>query len=139
MARTPITTTIDLSGPFFRKDPRKTFRQNAREMLARVAEEAEADVKAQLQQGESARAPMRGIHPVRVSGHVIGRVKSLKGKAWALTAVVSVNNSGFTKRQGTTLMASAAVLERRTHAFRRTTSRLRRSKKANMTELLKGL
>lgn len=136
---TKIATEIDLTGPFFTRDPKKTFRRNVREMMASVAELAEADVKAQLAQGEGSRKPMRGITPSRVSGHVIGRTRSLRGKPWAVTAVVSVNNSGFTKRQGTTLMAAASELEGRLKVFRRTTSRLRRASKVTVAELLKGL
>ena len=41
---TRITTTIDKSGPFFRQDPVKTFRQNVRVMMAAVVAEGEADV-----------------------------------------------------------------------------------------------
>lgn len=135
--RTPIAQTIDLSGPFFTHDPRKTFRKNVRELMAHVAEEMEADVKAQLQQGEGSRKPLRDIRPERVSGHVRGRTVSLRGKPWAVTAVVSVNNSGFSRAQGKRLMAAAASLERRGHAFRRTASRIRKAIKS--VDLTKGL
>lgn len=139
MARTKITTTIDTSGPFFTKDPAKTFRQNIRVLMDQYAALGEEDVKAQLKQGESRRRPMHGITPVRVSGHVVGRTKNLRGKRWAVTAVVSVNNSGFSKAQGKTLMAAAATIERREHTFRRTSARLRRARKLNQAELLKGV
>lgn len=139
MARTKITTSIDLSGPFFQRDPAKTFRQNVRRLMDAVAAEGEADVKAQLQQGEGSRAPMRGISPTRVSAHVIGRTRSMTGKRWAVTAVVSVNNSGFSKRQGTTLMAAASLLEGRSRVFRRTAARLRKARAVNQAELLKGI
>lgn len=138
MARTKITTTIDLSGPFFRSDPRRTFRQNIRVLMARVAEEGEADVKAQLRQGEGARAPIFALGD-RVSDHAIGRVTSLVGKRWAVSAVISVNNSGFTKKQGISLMAAASSVEKRTHAFRRTTTRLRKARAVNAAELLRGI
>jgi hypothetical protein len=138
MARS--TTTIDLSGPFFTKDPRKTFRPNARVMLKAIEEEGEADVRAQLRAGESGRVPIsHGVTPNRVSAHVVGRVASLTGKPWQVTAVVSVNNSGFSRQEGIALMAAASRVERETHAFRKTTNRLRRSRKANAAELLKGL
>ena len=138
MARTPITTTIDLSGPFFTKDPRRTFLQNVRDLMDVIAREGEADVKAQLRQGEPARAPLSaGLSPARVSGHVRGRVSSLSGRRWAYTAVVSVNNSGLSKKQGIALMAAAAVVERRTGAFKRTGTRLRKAVKR--ADLTKGL
>lgn len=133
-------TSIDLSGPFFEKDPAKTFRQNVRVMLAALAEEGEEDVKGALRLGQFGRAPISaGVTPARVADHVKGRVRSLKGKPWAMNAVVSVNNSGLSQRQGKALMAAASKLEGQTHAFRRTTSRLKRSRKINERELLKGL
>jgi hypothetical protein len=93
MARTGITTTINNTGPFFTKDPAKTFRQNIRVMMAAIAAEGEADVKAQLAAGDAGRQPISllGDH---VSGHVIGRTASLAGRNWQVTAVISVNNSG---------------------------------------------
>lgn len=138
MARKAITTTIDLSGPFFRNDPGKTFRQNVRLLMERIAEEGEADVTAQLRAGESSRAPIRRLGD-RVSDHVIGRTRSLTGKRWAVSAVVSVNNSGLSQAQGISLMAAAASVEQRTRACRRTTSRLRRARAVNRAELLKGI
>ena len=137
---TKIATTIDMSGPFFRHDPRKTFRQNVRVMMAAIAAEGEDDVRAQLEAGQDRRAPISaGVQPARVSAHVVGRVQSLVGHPWAVTAVASVNNSRLTKRQGIALMAAASVLERREHAFRRTAARLRRARAVNKAELLKGL
>ena len=129
-----------LTGPFFTKDPRLTFRQNARVMLAAIADEGETDVKVQMEAGESGRKPISTrVTPNRVAGHVVGRVKGMSGKPWAVTAVVSVNNSGFTKAQGKALMAAASRVEGEVHAFRKTTNRLKRSRKINAAELLKGL
>lgn len=136
---TKFVTTIDTKGPFFTKDVRKTLRANIKDLMNAIAAEGEADVVAQLRSGEGGRKPMRGIAPARVSGHVHGRTASLSGKPWQVTAVVSVNNSGFSRKQGITLMAAASKVEGQTHAFRRTTGRLRRSQKANTSELLKGL
>ena len=137
---TKIATTIDMSGPFFRQNPGKTFRQNIRVMMAAVAAEGQADVDAQLRAGEASRQPISaGVQPARVSAHAVGRVRSLTGKQWAVTAVVSVNNTGLSRQQGVALMASASVLERREHAFRRTASRLRRARAVNTVELLKGI
>jgi hypothetical protein len=137
---TKITTTIDLSGPFFTKDIRRTMRSNIEDLVAAIAEEAETDVSAQLAAGEAGRALISaGVQPARLSSHVIGRVRSIGGKDWHRTAVVSINNTGFTKKQGTALMAAASVVEGKTHAFRRTTARLRKSRAVNQAELLKGL
>ena len=135
MARQTLSWSLEKSGPFFTKDPQKTFRKNVREFMDEVAALGEAEVKSAMRAGESGRREMRGIQPARVSGHVVGRTSSLKGKRWALTAVVSINNSGLTAEQGRTLMAAGAEIEKREHVFRRTTARLRRAR----TDLLKGL
>lgn len=133
-----IATSIDLDGPFFRADPRKRFRQNVADFMAHVAAVGEADVKAQLQQGESRRAAIsHGVQPARVSGHVRGRVRSMSGKRWAVSAVVSVNAAGLPRSQAVAVMAAASGLEGRHRVFRRTTSRLR--KVARDRDLLKGI
>jgi hypothetical protein len=126
-----------MSGPFFTKDPKKTFRQNVRDMMDQLAAAGESDVRAQMQAGEGSRKPLRGISPDRVSGHVRGRVDSLAGKRWALNAVVSVNNSRLSRQGGISLMAAASRVESETHAFRRTAARSRKVSK--MTDLMDGL
>jgi hypothetical protein len=133
----PITT-ITYDGPFFRNDPAKTFRQNIRGMMDAVAAEGERDVVAQLRAGEASRRPVSN-NVGRVSEHVRGRTRSLAGKRWAVTAVVSVNNRGWSRAQGIALMAAAAGLERRVGAFRKTKNRIGRARKVNMAELLKGI
>lgn len=132
--RTP--TTIDVSGPFFERDVHKTFYENARAMMEAMAAEGEADVKAQLAPGN--RRPIRLLGD-RVSDHVRGRVRSVAGKRWWLNAVVSVNNIGFNRPEGISLMAAAGTVERETGAFRRTSSRLGRARAVNRAELTKGL
>jgi hypothetical protein len=109
--------------------------------MAAVAAEGEADAKAQMASGQGGRYRIQaaGVTPGRVSGHVVGRVQSLTGKPWAVTAVVSVNNRGYSKKQGTSLMAAAATVEAETHAFRTTKSRLRKARAVNQAELLKGI
>lgn len=126
---------IEFEGPFFKKDPRKTFRQNVRDFMDEVAELGEAQVQAEMRRGQASRQPMRGVEPDRVSGHVRGRTKSLKGRRWAVTAVVSVRPDGLTARQAKTLMAAASRIESREHTFRRVASAIR----AARTDLLKGL
>lgn len=137
---TKIATTINAKGPFFTKDPAKTFRQNIRVLMDELAEAGESDVKAQLRSGEGGRFPLGGgIRPGRVSGHVVGRTSNLSGKRWQVTAVVSVNNRGFSKVQAVKLMAAASWLERTVRPFRRTTQRLRRLRSGAEAALLKGL
>jgi hypothetical protein len=136
---TKITTTIDTSGPFFAHDPTKTFRQNARELMDAVADAGQIDVRAQLRAGRASRKPISELDDDHVEDYVIGRTRNLAGRRWAVSAVVSVNNNGFSPKQGIALMAAAAVVERQTHAFRRTTGRIRRARGVNLDELMKGV
>lgn len=139
MARRGVVTTIDMSGPFFKSDPRKTFRQNVRVMMDAVAAEGEKDVKAQLEAGNAARAPIRRLGTAHTSDHVVGRTKSLTGQRWAVTAVVSAHRPGLTRVQSISLRAAASSVESRLHPFRKTKNRIGRSRKTNMSELLKGI
>jgi len=120
-------------------DPAKTFRQNIRAFMDEVAAQGEADVKAQLAVSAANRAPIRALPAQRVADHVRGRTSNLSGKRWVVTAVVSVNNSGFSKREGISLMAAASEVERQTGAFRRTSSRLRKVARRAEAVLLKGI
>jgi len=136
--RTTRITSIHYDGPFFTKDPRKTFRQNIRTMMRAIAEEAQQDIETQMRHNQGRRAPIAELGD-HVSSHVVGRVKSLRGKPWQVTAVISVNNTGFTPAQGISLMAAASEVESQTGAVKRTTSRIRKSRKVNAAELLKGI
>lgn len=144
MARKPLYTTIDTSGPFFRYDPAKTFRGNARSMLRQMALEGEKDIRQQLASGEGGRAPISNdVSPSRVRLHVTAGIpftpsgKNVKGAP--IRVNVYVPNFGFSRDEARALMAAYSRVEAETHAFRRTTARLRRSRKANAAELLKGI
>lgn len=131
MARKPKhATTIDLSGPFFERDPALTFRRNVRELMDQIAEAGESDVKAQLAQGQSSRYPL-GMGLGRVSVHVVGRTQSLAGKRWAVTAVVSPRTTGLDAKRAIKVMAAASWLEESTGAFKRSASRIRKASKLN--------
>jgi len=146
--RSPVTTTIDLSGPFFKHDPAKTFRQNVRVMMDALAAEGEADVQEQMGQA--------GPEGAAVRPYVVGRTRSLGGKRWAVSATVSVQPANLSRAGALRIMAIAAGRHKATtssgrnigttlgvegkhHVFRRTTSRLRRARAINAAELLKGL
>lgn len=134
-----IATSLDLSGPFFRVDPRKTFRANARAMLQAIAEEAAKDIQTQMQAGEAGRAFIR-VGGGRVSAQVQGYASGVRsGNKWALTSRVHILNSGLSKSRAISLHAAAARIEARSHPFRRTAGRMRRAKAINRAELLKGL
>jgi len=133
------TTAIKLDGPFFVGDPARTFRANIRAFMDEVAAQGAADVRAQLAVGASNRRPIRALPATRVGDHVRGRTSALSGRRWAVTAVVSVNNSGWSQAQGISVMAAASRVEGQTGAFRRTASRLRRLARRAEAVLLKGI
>jgi hypothetical protein len=132
---------VDFRGPFFQRDPNKTFRANIRDMMDKLSEEAERDVRLQLEVGQGSRLPLGGgVRPGRVSAHVVGRTKSLAGKRWQVTAHVSVRPpAGATRPQAIKLMAAASLLESRLHPFRRTAGRVRRARAVISANLTKGL
>jgi len=133
-------TTISKTGPFFTKDPAKTFRQNIMVYMDAVAAESEKDVKAQLRVGQGSRYPVSAkVTPARVADHVVGRTHSLSGKRWQVSETTSVNSSGLSKKQAIALMAAGSWLESQVHAFRKTRGRIGRMRKTNEAELLKGI
>lgn len=118
---------VEFSGPFFTKDIKKTFRQNARAMLDGMAREGEDAVKRES--------------PVRTGAFragVRGRVASLGGKPWMLTAVISQTHV-YRWPKGGQKQYRGGKLEARRHMFRRTASALRRSRAAAMADLTRGL
>ncbi len=135
--RTHITTTIDLSGPFFTKDPALVLSQNVELMMAAIAKEGEEDVRAQMQAGESTRAPLS--FGGRVAERLRGRVTSLQHNPWHRTAIVSPSREGLSPKDAIALYAAASRIESKSHPFRTTTNRLRRAKAVNTAELTRGL
>jgi hypothetical protein len=131
--------TVDVTGPFFTKDPSKTVRQNARRMLSALADEGASKISQAFAAGDSSRDPISRLAPEHVAEHVVGRVHAKSGKAWALTAVVSVLNAGFTASEGISLMAAAARVERSVHAFRDVTSSIRSYRAVLGADLTQGL
>jgi hypothetical protein len=130
---------LKLEGPFFERDPKQTFRQNVRRMLEGLSAEGQQTIRELLAAGEGTRLPIARIPSDHVSEHVVGRVRSNSGRPWALTAVVSVNNSGLSRAEGISLMAAASVVERRVHAFRSLSSGIRRSRAVLSANLTAGL
>jgi hypothetical protein len=128
-----IDVKVETSGPFFRVDPRKTFRQNARVMLEAIAEEGEKAVKA--------RAPYytgdKGDPNAHIRDYIRGRVKSLRGKPWALTAVVSSLFHMF-NTYGGRHYGYGRKLERKQRFFRRGIATVRKQRR-EAENLLRGL
>jgi len=142
------TLTVELSGPFFERQPSRTFRQNVRAYMARVAEIAAAEVQARLAAG--------GREGAATRPHVVGRTRSLSGRQWACTARVSVSTVGLSRPSAIRRMAIAAGrhtpvsrtgrnlgttrgAEGRTHAFRDSKKAIQDAAQANVGLLLEGL
>lgn len=118
---------IEFSGPFFTKDIKKTIRTNIRhELLDKIASEGENSIRNAMPHKSGATA-----------AGVRGRTKSLGGKQWQLTAVISqtrifpwkVHRSGSGNE-----IYRGGRLEAKQHQFRRVGSALRRAIKADLTK-----
>ena len=125
----PRATTIDLSGPFFEQDPTRTLSKNIQTMLEAVEEEGAADVEAQAASHQRTGAFYAGIE---------GRVRSVAGKHWLRTAVISETHV-YPWPGGGSKQYRGGKLEARYHMFRTTASRLRRARAVNTAELTKGM
>lgn len=129
---------IDFSGPFFTKDPAKTFMQNVKTMMQAFADEGAAAVRERMSAGEGTRALIRLLDD-RVSDHVIGRVHARSGKEWTAAAVVQVYNEGFNAAQSRSLMAAASRVEGQTRAIKNITRQLRSARAVLRANLTAGL
>lgn len=136
MTGTPVT--VELSGPFFQRDPGETLRGNIERMMQGLAEEGEKAGRDGFAATQAGRLPISQLGD-RVSGHVVGRVVSLRGRRWRATAVVSINNFGYTPIQGISLMAAASSVERRTHVMRNLARSIRSSRAVLNANLTKGI
>ena len=143
-------STIDYSGPFFTKDPGKTFEENIDAMMKAMAMEAWKDVRAQIYQRQPQMPYWTGFSTKRIARRMIhpwktGRAYSL---VWASTdglpgrpeaRAASGNRSQFRGNAAAIVHAAQATIEARWHPYRKTTNRLRRSRAVNRAELTKGM
>lgn len=140
MSRTRIASTISYTGPFFTKDVAATMLDNVQAMMEGIAREGEADIKAQYEAGATGRRPVAELGADHVADHLVGRIVSIQtGRRWHIAAAISPSREGLNAREAISLYAAAATLEELTGAVKRTTARLRRSKKVQIAELTKGL
>lgn len=120
--------SVELAGPFFEKDPAKTIRANIRDMLEQLARRMEQDV--------------RDHSPTGPTGNfregITGRVASLSGRPWFMSAVVSQQHV-YPWPGGGRAEYRGGKLERKYHMFRRTASRVRSMREVLNAELTKGL
>jgi hypothetical protein len=131
--------SIKYSGPFFARDVKKTFRANARDLVTAIAEDGERMVKDNL-------TPGNGRVTGRYADAVEGRAKSLSGKKWALTAVVTStrhlempNFRGYGTFLETGLRGKVMSSFRGLWVYKRVANALRRGSKAARADLVKGL
>lgn len=127
--------TVDFSGPLFQPDATKRLRQNIRTMLQAVADEGDATV--------SARSPRRT--GAFIEG-IQGRVRSLNGKPWALTAVISATHIYPWRNKGARGFVGRAQaeyrggkLEARYRMFKGVTYQLRSARTVLAANLTEGL
>ena len=130
LAPARVATSIDLSGPFFRYDPVKTFSANQIDMLEAFAAEGQEDVQTQV--------AAAGYGGGNFYEGVVGRVKALSGKQWRATAVISQTHV-YPWAGGGQKQYRGGKLEARHGFFRKTKSRLGRSRAVNRAELTKGM
>lgn len=123
----PLVTRVELSGPFFTRDPGKTLRGNVERLLDELAA-----------QGEQA---VRELAPVRTGAFragIRGRTVSLTGRKWSSHAVVSATHV-YPWPGGGGKQYRGGKIEARRHLFRRTTTALRASGKIARADLTEGM
>lgn len=126
---------VDFKGPFFERDPAKTFRQNVRDFLDAVVAEGEKDVRLQIEAKRGSMPHYTG----HTAAHVRGRTKSLAGKRWMVTGVVSMDTRDMTRAQAIRTQAAASSIEGRFHPFRRTVGRIKRARGVSIERLMRGI
>lgn len=125
---TRIRYDIDISGPFFTKDVRKTVRENMRAALLETVMQGRDIVQQQL-------TPGHGYLTGNLSNHIQASNKSLTGQPWALSAVVrSTVNQTMPGHKG-----YAMKVEAKYGMFRNARSAMRRAGKLLKANYTRGL
>lgn len=126
---------VRLEGPIFEPNVHKTFGANIQALMDVLAAEGQRTIKTELV-ARRRRIPYWTGHTFN---QVRGRTRSLTGRRWRVSLVVSADTSGMSAREATRTKAAAAQLEARYHMFRRTAAALRRSRNILAANLTKGL
>ena len=129
-----LQTRVELDGPFFTRDVRRTVRQNITEFEEAIAAYGQERARGAL-------AGKRGAIPRWTGwthGRIIGRTQAEMrrgGKAWQVTAVVSANTDQLGRREAIRTKAAASSIEGRFGIFRRTTFAIRaKMRSVNLTK-----
>lgn len=130
-----VTGSVELSGPFFTKDPGKTLRGNVRDMMDALAESMEADVRGAI----AANAGSMPNYSGWTWAHTRGRTVSRSGKRWGTWARVSAYTEDLGAKDAIRTKAAAATIERRWHPWRKAKSNVYRARALLTADLTKGL
>ena len=113
----PVRTKVDLSGPFFERNPKATVQKNVMDFLDKLAEYGQARVQKAIE-GKRGKMPYsKGW----TRDHVVGRTRAelaRGGKRWVTTAVVSANTDGMTRKDAIRTLAAASSIEGRWRPFK---------------------
>jgi hypothetical protein len=133
---TQVTASFEARGPFFEKVPGQTLRQNVRDMLDRIADWMEDEVRSDIDSHAGSMPYSTGWS----RDHTIGYTTSKKtGKRWGTWAAVGAVTAGMDKKTAIRTKAAAASIERRWHPYRKVKGGLYRSKPLLTADLAKGL
>lgn len=135
----PLTVEFELTGPFFTKDPAKTYAENVQELMEKLAREGAEEVRRGFGQGSAGRSPVSALGD-RVADHIIGRVvarPSRGGRSWRASGVFQVYAEGMDAKTAKSLMAAGSVLEGRLGVIRRVTRKL--ASRLRQVDLTKGI
>lgn len=131
-----VTAKVTLEGPFFVKNPGKTFYQNLGDMLAKLAEEMQTEVEAQI----AAHASEMPFYTGWSHDHAVGYTTSAKtGKHWATWAAVGSVTAGMGRDDARRTKAAAASIERRFHPYRNVKAGVYRARALITADLTRGL
>lgn len=131
-----IKAKVQLQGPFFTLDPRRTMRQNILDFDNALAAYGEAKARSFLDARRGQIPGWTGFTRNRIIGRTRAEM-ARGGKVWQVTAVVSANTDGLSKKLAIRTKAAASVLESKFRIFRATTFAMRA--KAKTVDLTKGL
>lgn len=130
-----VTSEVELSGPFFRRDPGKTLRGNVRDLMDALADSMESDVRSEI----SAHASSMPGYSGWTWAHTIGRTVSRTGKRWGTWARVSAYTENLDAKDAKRTKAAAATIEARWHPWRKAKSNVYRARALLRADLTKGL
>lgn len=130
------TIYVELSGPFFTRDPGKTLYANIGEMLTELGEELQEGVRSDIAGHEGDMPYWTGWSEDHVLGYTTSR---LTGKHWATWAAVGSVTAGMDRDKAIRTKAAAASIERRFHPFRRAKSAVYHARAILSADLAKGL